>query len=62
MVRYVGYDIGGLDLWPERGVIAHFYWQVLKPIPEDYTIYIHLRDQNDQVIANWDGPVGVGRS
>ncbi|MEO8397627.1 MAG: hypothetical protein ABI700_31820, partial [Chloroflexota bacterium] len=60
MVRYVGYDIGGLELWPIRGVIAHFYWQVLQPLPDDYTIYIHLRDHNDQVIANWDGPVGRG--
>ena len=60
LVRYLGYDIGGLDLWPGRGVIAHFYYQVLKPLPEDYTIYIHLRDQNDQLIATWDGPVGRG--
>ena len=60
MVRYLGYDIGGLDLWPNRGVIAHFYWQVLEPLPDDYTIYIHLRDQNDNVIAQWDGPVARG--
>jgi len=60
LVRYLGYDIGGLDLWPGRHVIAHFYWQVLKPLPEDYTIYIHLRDQNDNLIATWDGPVARG--
>ena len=60
MLQYLGYDIGGLDLWPGRSVITHFYWQVLKPLPEDYTIYIHLRDQKDQVIATWDGPVGRG--
>jgi hypothetical protein len=60
MVRYLGYDIGGFELWPGRNVIVHFFYQVLKPLPEDYTIYIHLRDHNDQIIAAWDGPVGRG--
>ncbi|HVU11735.1 MAG TPA: glycosyltransferase family 39 protein [Phototrophicaceae bacterium] len=60
-VRYLGYDIGGLDLWPGRKVIAHFYWQALQPLPQDDSIYIHLRDQNDHLIASWDGPVAQGK-
>ena len=59
-VRYLGYDIGGLELWPGRHVIAHLFWQVLSPPPDDYTIYIHLRDQDDNLIAAWDGPVARG--
>ena len=30
-VRYLGYDIGGLDLWPGARVIAHLFWQVIAP-------------------------------
>ena len=59
-MRYLGYDIGGLELWPGRKVIAHFFWQVLAQPTDDYTIYIHLRDQNDKLIASWDGPVARG--
>jgi hypothetical protein len=56
-VRYVGYDIGGLELWPGRRLVLHLFWQALAPPPEDYTVFIHLRDANDQVITAWDGPV-----
>ncbi len=59
-VRYIGYDIGGLELWPGRKVIAHLDWEVLSPPPDDYSIYIHLRDQDDNLITTWDGPVARG--
>ncbi|MFN8447888.1 MAG: glycosyltransferase family 39 protein [Anaerolineae bacterium] len=59
-VRYLGYDIGGLDLWQGRKVIAHFYWQVLSPPPDDFTIYIHLRAADDSLITGWDGPIARG--
>ena len=61
-VRYLGYDIGGLDFWPGRHVIAHFFWQVLSTPPDDDTIYIHLRDSEGNLIATWDGPVGRGEN
>lgn len=60
IVRYLGYDIGGLEFWQGRRVIAHLYWQVLEPPPADYTIYIHLRDADGNLIAGWDGPVALG--
>ncbi len=60
-VRYLGYDIGGLDLWPGRRVIAHFFWQVIGTPTDDYSIYIHLRDQDDNLIASWDGPIARGQ-
>lgn len=59
-VRYLGYDIGGLELWPGRRMIMHLYWEVLKTPSEDYTIYIHLRDTNGNVIASWDDPIARG--
>lgn len=55
--QYLGYDIGGLELWPGRRVVMHLIWQALEPAPGDYSIFIHLRDENDTVIANWDNPV-----
>ncbi len=59
-VRYLGYDIGGLELWPGRRVIAHLYWQVLQPLQGDYSIFIHLLDHDGNLITGWDGPVARG--
>jgi hypothetical protein len=57
--RFLGHDIGGLELWPGRRVILHIYFQVLAPPPEDYMIYLHLRrgDDDQTAWATWDGPV-----
>lgn len=56
--RYLGYDIGGLELWPGRRVIFHLYWQVLAPPGGDYMTFIHLLGQDGRLLANWDGAVG----
>lgn len=56
-VRFLGYDIGGSLLWPNRKVIMHLYWEVLAPPPADYTLYLHLRDSDGTVLQAWDGPV-----
>jgi hypothetical protein len=57
--RFLGHDIGGLELWPGRKVVLHVYFEALAPAPEDYMMYIHLRPENDDqtVLAAWDGPV-----
>ncbi len=55
--RLLGYDIGGLDFWPQRRLIMHLYWQVLAKPTANYMVYIHLRDQTGKVIQAWDGPV-----
>lgn len=57
LVRFLGHDIGGDTFWPGRKLTMHLYWQVLEPLPADYTIYIHLRDTDDTVQMAWDGPV-----
>ncbi|MCS7070587.1 MAG: glycosyltransferase family 39 protein [Anaerolinea sp.] len=59
--RYLGYDIGGLDLWPGRRVIFHTFWEVLRPPDRDWTLYVHLLDQRGELLANWDGPVNPTR-
>ncbi len=58
-VRYLGYDIGGFELWPGRRVIMHLFWEVLSPADRDYSIFIHLLDADGQLLANWDGPMAA---
>lgn len=54
--RLLGHDIGGAEFWHERRLLMHLYWEVLKSPPDDYTIYVHLRDRDGKVWAAWDNP------
>jgi 4-amino-4-deoxy-L-arabinose transferase-like glycosyltransferase len=56
-LRYLGYDIGGGQFWPNRHLIMHLYWQTIAPPPQNYTFYVHLRDKDGKLWATWDGPV-----
>ncbi|MGQ9887138.1 MAG: ArnT family glycosyltransferase [Aggregatilineales bacterium] len=55
--RFRGHGIGADTFWPGRPVYLQLYWETLRPPDRDYTIYVHLRDADDQVRAAWDGPV-----
>lgn len=57
--RYLGYDIAGLDFWEGRRLVFKLYWQVIAPLPEDYSIMVHLRDSQGNLIAAWDAPAAL---
>ncbi|HEX2908578.1 MAG TPA: hypothetical protein VHO69_17025 [Phototrophicaceae bacterium] len=56
-VRFLGHNIGGDYFFPGRKIIMNLYWEVLAPPPDDYMVYIHLRDAQGKVWESWDGPV-----
>ncbi|MBE2269213.1 MAG: glycosyltransferase family 39 protein, partial [Anaerolinea sp.] len=60
VVRYLGYDVGGFDLWEGRRVINHFFWEVLAPTDRDLSLFIHLRDADGNLITTWDNPIARG--
>ncbi|MDX2160199.1 MAG: glycosyltransferase family 39 protein [bacterium] len=55
--RFLGYDLGGLEIWPGRPLYLTLYWEVLAQAQADYSIFIHLRDAEGRLLATWDGPV-----
>jgi len=57
VVRLLGFDLVGLELWQGRPLWMHFYWQVLERPDKDYFVYLHLRDRAGNLIQAWDGPV-----
>lgn len=57
MVRLLGYDLVGLELWQGRPLWMHLYWQVLERPDRDYFVYVHLRDRAGNLVQAWDGPV-----
>ena len=47
----------GVDLTPDRAhhaLYVSLYWQVLKPFGVDYKIFVHLRDEGNNTLANGD--------
>ena len=56
-VRYLGYDILGHSWWHNRKLTTNFFWEVLKPPPADYVVYIHLLDAQGKLWMAWDAPI-----
>jgi len=51
----------GFDVYPTTPVAGQpweitLYWQALHPIPTDYTVFIHLLDEEGQLVAQGDAP------
>jgi hypothetical protein len=55
--RILGNDIGGFEFWVGRPIYLTLYWQVLAQTEADYSVYIHLRDSDGNLLANWDAPI-----
>jgi hypothetical protein len=56
-VRYMGYDILDHAFWHNRKLTTNFFWEVLKPPPADYVVYIHLLDDQGKLWMAWDAPI-----
>lgn len=57
IARFLGLDVGGLELWPGRRVILHLYWQPLAPASRDYSAFVHLVCPEHGLVGTWDGPI-----
>jgi hypothetical protein len=57
VIQYLGHDLGGLEFWPGRRLVAHLYWQPVGQPQADYSIFIHLLDGEGNLITTWDGVV-----
>ena len=57
--RFRGHALDDVRLWPGRELTLALYWQARDLAPQDYSIFVHLRDGEGELIANWDGPVGL---
>ncbi len=57
-VRLMGYDLDGeeatLSTEPGATIPLILYWQPLGPIEEDYTVFIHLRNEAGQIWGQGD--------
>jgi hypothetical protein len=44
-----------VSISPGSAVDVTLVWQALQPIPEHYTVFVHLLDENDALVAQHDG-------
>jgi 4-amino-4-deoxy-L-arabinose transferase-like glycosyltransferase len=56
--RLVGYDLawenGGSSDEGQQAVSLTLYWQALRPLPYDYTVFVHVRDAQGRTVAQAD--------
>ncbi len=57
--RYRGHEIRSNRLWPGRQNSFSIYWEALNEAEQDYSIFLHLRDAQGNLITSSDGPVGL---
>jgi hypothetical protein len=38
------------------------FWQTEQPIPQDYTVFVHVVDANGSMVGQWDQTPGAGES
>jgi 4-amino-4-deoxy-L-arabinose transferase-like glycosyltransferase len=58
--RLLGYETGDEETRPGESVEVTLYWQSLAEMDRDYTVFVHLLDENDLVIAQRDTYPGLG--
>jgi hypothetical protein len=54
-VRLLGYDLSATAIRPGDTLRLTLYWQALTPMTTSYTVFTHLLDANQRVVAQHDG-------
>lgn len=60
-VRLIGYQVTQEVVRPAETVSITLYWQLLRPAPLDYSLFIHLLGRQRQVIGQIDSYPGGGK-
>ncbi len=55
-----GYALSGDQLRPGDVLTVTLFWRREGPVPEDYTVFVHLADEEDRVWGQHDGPPLMG--
>ncbi len=54
VLALVGYDLAATTLAPGNSLKVVLYWQARAKLDKAYTVFVHLLDQNNQVVAQQD--------
>jgi hypothetical protein len=59
-IRLTGYSLESTQLPAGQPLLLTLFWQATAPIEHNYTVFVHLLDQNGQLVAQTDGQPGGG--
>jgi hypothetical protein len=45
--------------WPGSTPVFSFHWEALRDLTEEYSLFIHLFDAQETLVASYDGPAGA---
>jgi len=55
-VRLLGYDLDTEGVEPGDELLLTLYWHVTGTLDRDYTVFIHLLDEEENIVGQADGP------
>jgi 4-amino-4-deoxy-L-arabinose transferase-like glycosyltransferase len=55
-IELVGYELYNDVLAPGSDLLVTLYWEALRPIEQEYTVFVHLMGQNGSQVAQNDSP------
>ncbi len=55
-IRLVSYELSGGDVLPGSDLHLTLYWQALRTVSEEYTVFVHLRGEDGATISQDDYP------
>ncbi|HET7087173.1 MAG TPA: DUF2142 domain-containing protein, partial [Anaerolineae bacterium] len=59
-IALVGYAVEASTVRPGEAVSFRLYWHALRRPQADYTVFVHLRDESGETVAQGDGPPQFG--
>ena len=59
-MKLLGYEVGRETIRPGENLDVTLYWQALAPMERNYSVFVHLLDENDLVLASQDTFPGQG--
>jgi hypothetical protein len=55
-ITLVGYDVSSATVESGGELVVTLHWEALRPIDDEYTVFVHLRGQSGSVVAQDDFP------
>ena len=55
-IRLTGYSLSADDLKAGSTLTMTLFWSAQRPVPDDYTVFVHLFGQGGALLAQHDGP------
>lgn len=59
-MKLLGYEVRQAAVRPGESLEVTLYWQALAPMERNYSVFVHLLDENDLVLASQDTFPGQG--